>query len=312
MIIEAIQKINQDIRVMWESIVQNAHQVIDGKKRATEDELRELSMSFQTVQEIVSRNDQLKRIDSQLQLENDKFHKAKLVENMKSECLSKADNFMKQILESRQEIYKTYNAFAREVSQANIIDSDLEFSAEIKIREQELIEAIISLFNNRNLRSFTEKYKYNISNEEQLVIDEKFFENVWKAMIDGKLSFKGGNTFQTALERLFSDWFYVHYIVKSGTDTISNMSPGKKALVLLEMIVGLEKSKCPILIDQLEDDLDNRSIYTNLVAYLKTKKHERQIIVVTHNANVVVGYDAEEVIIANQDGKEAPNREKRF
>ena len=32
----------------------------------------------------------------------------------------------------------------------------------------------------------------------------------------------------------------------------------------------------------------------------------------THNANVVVGADAEEVIIANQHGKESPNREKRF
>jgi hypothetical protein len=83
-------------------------------------------------------------------------------------------------------------------------------------------------------------------------------------------------------------------------------------MVFLEMIVNLEKSKCPILIDQPEDDLDNRSIYTDLVVYLKSKKHERQIIVVTHNANVVVGADAEEVIIANQNGKESPNREKRF
>ena len=46
--------------------------------------------------------------------------------------------------------------------------------------------------------------------------------------------------------------------------------------------------------------------------YLKEKKHERQIIVVTHNANVVVGADAEEVIIANQSGKEAENHSKRF
>ena len=41
-------------------------------------------------------------------------------------------------------------------------------------------------------------------------------------------------------------------------------------------------------------------------------KHERQIIVVTHNANVVIGADAEEVIIANQHGKESPNNHKRF
>ena len=312
MITEAIQKMNQTILMIWESTIQDAHQVIEGKKRVVEDELKELSTSFQTVQEIISRSDQLNEIEAQLQIEKDKFRKAKLVEDTKIECLLKADSLMKQILESRQAIHEAYDTFVSEVSQANTTDSDLEFSAEIKIREQELIEAIISLFDNRVLHSFTDKYKYNIRDKEKLVIDEGFFENVWKAMTDGTLSFKGGNTFQTALERLFSDWFYVHYVVKSGTDTIGSMSPGKKALVLLEMIVGLEKSKCPILIDQPEDDLDNRSIYKDLVVYLKTKKHERQIIIVTHNANVVVGADAEEVIIANQDGKEAPNREKRF
>lgn len=82
--------------------------------------------------------------------------------------------------------------------------------------------------------------------------------------------------------------------------------------MLLELIVNLENGNCPILIDQPEDDLDNRSIYTDLVKYLKEKKHERQIIVVTHNANVVVGADAEEVIIANQVGKESENYSKRF
>lgn len=90
------------------------------------------------------------------------------------------------------------------------------------------------------------------------------------------------------------------------------MSPGKKALVLLELLISLEDSKCPILIDQPEDDLDNRSIYNDLVRFIRTKKKERQIIVVTHNANVVVGADAEEVIIANQDGTDTENAERRF
>ena len=91
------------------------------------------------------------------------------------------------------------------------------------------------------------------------------------------------------------------------------MSPGKKSLVLLELLINLEKSKCPILIDQPEDDLDNRSIYEDLVKYIKDKKKERQIIVVTHNANVVLGADAEEVIIANQHAKDTENtNEVRF
>ena len=98
----------------------------------------------------------------------------------------------------------------------------------------------------------------------------------------------------------------------SGKDNIESMSPGKKALVLLEMLISLEESKCPILIDQPEDDLDNRSIYHDLVKYIREKKKERQFIIVTHNANVVLGADAEEVIIANQDGVGTPNAEKRF
>lgn len=64
------------------------------------------------------------------------------------------------------------------------------------------------------------------------------------------------------------------------------MSPGKKALVLLELLINLEENKCPILIDQPEDDLDNRSIYYDLVQFIRKKKLGRQIIVVTHNAKI--------------------------
>lgn len=65
----------------------------------------------------------------------------------------------------------------------------------------------------------------------------------------------------------------------------------------------MAESKCPILIDQPEDDLDNRSIFDELIPFIRKKKIERQIIIVTHNANVVLGGDAEEIIVANQEGK---------
>lgn len=71
--------------------------------------------------------------------------------------------------------------------------------------------------------------------------------------------------------------------------------------------LGFSDKKCPILIDQPEDNLDNRAIYNELVKYIREKKKERQIILVTHNPNIVVGADSEEVIVANQNGKNAPN-----
>jgi len=87
------------------------------------------------------------------------------------------------------------------------------------------------------------------------------------------------------------------------------MSDGKKAFVILKLLLEFSNKKCPILIDQPEDSLDNRAIYNELVTYLKKKKKDRQIILVTHNANIVVNADAEEVVVANQHGEDSKNQD---
>lgn len=81
----------------------------------------------------------------------------------------------------------------------------------------------------------------------------------------------------------------------------SGLQPGA-GFVILKMLLDFSKNEYPILIDQPEDDLDNRAIFEELVKYLRAKKLNRQIILVTHNPNVVVGADAEEIIVANQEG----------
>lgn len=81
------------------------------------------------------------------------------------------------------------------------------------------------------------------------------------------------------------------------------MSTGKASFVILMLIIGLSDSPAPILIDQPEDNLDNRSITKDLVSYLRNKKQDRQIILVTHNPNIVVNADAENIIVANQKGQ---------
>jgi ABC-type lipoprotein export system ATPase subunit len=69
----------------------------------------------------------------------------------------------------------------------------------------------------------------------------------------------------------------------------------------------------PLLIDQPEDDLDSRSIYDEVVPFLKEKKKERQIIMVSHNANLVIGSDSEQLIIANRNGSDRKNEDgKQF
>ncbi len=90
------------------------------------------------------------------------------------------------------------------------------------------------------------------------------------------------------------------------------MSPGKRGVVLLQLILHLSNASHPILIDQPEDNLDNRTIFNELNQFIKDKKIQRQIIIVTHNANLVVSTDSEEVIVANQQGQEQGKENKEF
>ena len=91
----------------------------------------------------------------------------------------------------------------------------------------------------------------------------------------------------------------------------STMTPGKQALFALTLILNESQEPWPLLIDQPEDDLDSRSIYDSIVPYLIERKQERQIIMVSHNPNLVVGADSEEVIVANRDGRDMPNKGRR-
>jgi energy-coupling factor transporter ATP-binding protein EcfA2 len=108
---------------------------------------------------------------------------------------------------------------------------------------------------------------------------------------------------KNSIKILLEDYFFDYWKITYKNDKLGEMSTGKASFVILMLIIGLSKSKSPILIDQPEDNLDNRSITRDLVNYLKNKKLERQIIVVTHNANIVVNSDAENVIVANQKGQ---------
>ena len=63
----------------------------------------------------------------------------------------------------------------------------------------------------------------------------------------------------------------------------------------------IDKEEIPLIIDQPEDNLDNESVYNMLSNFIKEAKKKRQIIMVTHNPNLAVGADAEQIIYVNID-----------
>lgn len=95
------------------------------------------------------------------------------------------------------------------------------------------------------------------------------------------------------------DYYDVEYGIKYDDTDLDKLSPGKKGVVLLLIYLTIDKDYRPLIIDQPEENLDNRSVYSTLVKYFREAKKKRQVIVVTHNANLVVNGDAEQVVVAN-------------
>lgn len=133
------------------------------------------------------------------------------------------------------------------------------------------------------------------------IIKEK--KAIFRRIVESDYVLRKQTTNVQAIKMLLTDQYFDYWEVSSNNDTLYKMSTGKASFIILKLIIGLSKSKAPILIDQPEDNLDNRSITKELVEYLKNKKNERQIILVTHNPNIVVNADAENIFVAHQYGQ---------
>jgi hypothetical protein len=99
---------------------------------------------------------------------------------------------------------------------------------------------------------------------------------------------------------LFStDHITVRYEISYDGVDIRKLSPGTRGIVLLLLYLALDDSDDrPLIIDQPEENLDPKSVFDELVALFIAAKAKRQVIMVTHNANLVINTDADQIIVA--------------
>lgn len=97
-------------------------------------------------------------------------------------------------------------------------------------------------------------------------------------------------------------YYKLSYSIQFNNKRLDDLSPGLKGVALLILYLELDDEDLkPIIIDQPEENLDNRFIFSTLVGYFRKAKLKRQVIIVTHNANLVVNTDSEQIIVANYD-----------
>lgn len=191
-------------------------------------------------------------------------------------------------------------------------DEELQFEIETEFVTDIFQENFVKMFfDGRSIKTdeFKHVNEFSFSNKEEFKNQIKL---ILRDIINNKLPKREGFSNKEIVTGLLKNWFAHNFKVEYLGDQLIDMSPGKKSFVLLRLLIDLDNSKCPILIDQPEDDLDNRSIYNQVVKFLRRKKSERQIIIATHNPNLVLGADAEQIIVANQEGKDAKNKTSKF
>src|SRR5690606_28773962 len=91
----------------------------------------------------------------------------------------------------------------------------------------------------------------------------------------------------------------VRYEISYDGVDIRKLSPGTRGIVLLLLYLALDDADDrPLVIDQPEENLDPKSVFDELVGLFIEAKTKRQVIMVTHNANLVINTDADQIIIA--------------
>jgi hypothetical protein len=110
----------------------------------------------------------------------------------------------------------------------------------------------------------------------------------------------------------FAQWLYgtshisIRYEISYDETDIRKLSPGTRGIVLLLLYLALdENDDRPLIIDQPEENLDPKSVNDELVPLFIAAKSKRQVIIVTHNANLVINTDADQIIIAEVGSHQA-------
>jgi ABC-type lipoprotein export system ATPase subunit len=113
--------------------------------------------------------------------------------------------------------------------------------------------------------------------------------------------------------RRFAQWLYstdhisIEYGINYDGVDIRKLSPGTRGVVLLLLYLALDDADDrPLIIDQPEENLDPKSVYDELVPLFQASKRKRQVVIVTHNANLVINADADQIIVAEVGTQTAP------
>ncbi len=287
---------------------------LDEPQKKYQEYLKELENWKKTEQELIGSKDKtdtltyyeelLKYIDTELDnlllcKRNDRCSKVKKLYEQKLEIVS-----------IYKELYQPITEFLKKYEEIN---TSYKINFDVSLQQKDFNEKFIDYINQSVKGSFYGKDQGIAKLHELTSIDFNneadvlnFLDNIIFHLENDKR--EGQNNQIREIEKQLKDYLnfynylfnldYVqpYYKLKLDDKELLELSPGEKGALLLIFYLILDQDDIPLILDQPEDNLDNQSIYKVLVPFIKEAKKRRQIIIVTHNPNIAVVCDAEQII----------------
>lgn len=298
---ELIKKGNENLS----SLIQHEIELIEIETKSLQQVINEQTKILEPLEKKVKANKAIEGLTKELSdLQTTLVKINELTQRIEQATTQKAIAINKLV-----EAYKDFDL------QQNIIFETAKFDDEFSFLKIETV----TFYNTEDLKTFVERnintrdsdtiFKQNadvaiLFGNSPIQPTSDTIEKMIIGLVDGRVKTKvqADDTGQV-ISQLLKNRYEIDYLnsVKTREDGthFKDMTGGQKAIALLELVFRFDDEKYPILIDQPEDDLDVVGVATDLVNFIKSEKCERQIIIVSHNASLVICADTEEVLVSN-------------
>jgi hypothetical protein len=280
---------------------------IEGKRVAVEQQLKPLKEKASFSLEL-SKYSEIKKLEvdklSNIEAKTKAYH---VIQNNLEELKISTKSKIKGVLESYASTQSKFKEYEGKLD-------EILLNIQVHLKSDEFLKSLNECVGKADARKllgnlmFDDGLRYSFNSENHLILISSLLDSACA----GSIKLLKNKSISEFIQSIARNRYKLDFKITYKGDSLSNMSPGKKGLTLLRLLVDLSEQQWPILLDQPEDDLDNRSVYSELVGFIRKKKNERQIIIVTHNPNLVVGADAEQIIVANQTGQDAKRDNKTY
>ena len=226
-----------------------------------------------------------------------KSNSIELKMNFENSKNSSIDESKANLLENIAELIENYNSFWKAYNV--LINYDVEFKSNTIISAGHSL----SIKNNFRLSKIDlienlNKYLINKIKNDKIVVAQLFEDNFTKK--------PKVNGYDDLIEKIMNEFMKknrVDYeIIHKDGRRFSELSPGLRTSVLLDIIIGYNQDQAPLIIDQPEDNLATNYINGDLIKAIKECKTRKQIIIVTHNATIPMLGDAQAIIYCKNNG----------